>query len=449
MARMFGTDGVRGVANTELTCELALKLGRAAAYVLAKQSHKKARIAIGMDTRISGDMLQSALVAGICSTGADALILGVVPTPAVAYLVKKYGADAGAVISASHNPAQFNGIKFFSREGFKLPDATEDEIEALVNSPENAELAAGDSVGRIITCDTACEDYASHVAECVGEKLDGIKIGVDCANGAASRTARLIFGKLGANCVFTGDEPDGVNINRGVGSTHLENLAKLIKKNKLDIGVAFDGDADRCLVVDENGEELDGDKIIAILAMEMKANGELPQDTAVVTVMSNLGFMDYCKQNGINAVCTAVGDRYVLEEMLRCGYAIGGEQSGHVILLKHATTGDGELTAAMLLRTFKRAYKRASEMTAQVQKYPQTLVNVSATAEQKAAYRDDEELAGFIESKQQQLFSQGRVLVRVSGTEPVIRVMLEGKDLEQIKETAQEIAEKIKERIIL
>ena len=448
MARLFGTDGVRGVAGEELTTGLAMLIGRGAATVLTREISHKPKIIIGKDTRISCDMLEVALSAGICSVGADVMLLGVVPTPAVAYLVKKYNADAGIVISASHNPMEYNGIKIFSGEGYKLPDSVEDEIEQMVTNKSEVKLATGANVGRVERCDTAVGDFVDYLGTCFEGSLKGIKVAIDCANGAASETAPMLFKKLGAECHFIGTEPNGININANCGSTYLDNLSKYVIANGLDCGVAFDGDADRCLAVDEKGDEIDGDKIIAIVAKHLKEENELPENTAVVTVMSNLGFMEYMKNIlGINVATTAVGDRYVLEEMRAKGYAIGGEQSGHVILLKHSTTGDGQLTAALMLSILAKSGKKMSELNGVFSKFPQVILNVTATADQKAKYKEDEYIAGFIESEQQKLMGLGRVLVRVSGTEPKIRVMVEGKDDKAIATAAEKIVALIEERV--
>ena len=448
MGKLFGTDGARGVAGKDLTPELAMQIGRAAAAVLAGKTQHRPRFIIGKDTRISGDMLESALAAGLCSVGADVELLGVIPTPAVAYLVRKYGADAGVVISASHNPVEFNGIKLFGGEGYKLPDEVEEEIEHHVfNNGAELTLATGTAIGTVKRVESALSDYVDYLAAAIDADLSGLNIAVDCANGASSAPASLLFPRLGANCHFIGNEPDGGNINEGCGSTHLDKLAAYVVKNGLDCGVAFDGDADRCLAVDETGKEIDGDKIIAILATDLKHEGKLKEDTAVVTVMSNLGFIEYMRQNGMKTAITAVGDRYVLEEMRDKGYVIGGEQSGHIILLQHSTTGDGELTAGMLLRALAEKKCKMSELNALYTRYPQVTVNVKATNEQKARYKEDEYIAGFVESQQQSLMGLGRVLVRASGTEPLIRVMVEGKDEEAITASADRIAVKINERI--
>lgn len=449
MARLFGTDGVRGVAGEDLTTGLAMLIGRGAATVLTRETNHKPRILIGKDTRISGDMLEASLCAGLCSVGADVELLGVVPTPAVAYLVRKYGADAGIVISASHNPMEFNGIKIFNGDGYKLPDAIEDEIEHLVHNKTEVELATGAAVGRVIRSDNAIDDYVNYLATCLKDAdYSGLRVALDCANGASAVTAQKLFTRLGAECHFVGIEPNGTNINEDCGSTHIDSLAKFVVANGLDCGVAFDGDADRCLAVDEKGQEIDGDKIIAIIAKHMKEQGNLPANTAVVTVMSNLGFMEYMrKELKLSVATTAVGDRYVLEEMRAKGYAIGGEQSGHVILLEHSTTGDGELTAAFLLDILAKSNGKMSDLNNVYTKYPQVIINVPATAEQKAKYKEDEYIAGFVESEQQQLMGMGRVLVRVSGTEPKIRVMVEGKDPEAIEVAANRIVAMIHERV--
>ena len=449
MGKYFGTDGVRGVAGADLTCEMAMLIGRGAAAVLTSSTGHKPRILIGKDTRQSGDMLEAALTAGLCSVGADVESLGVVPTPAVAYLVRKYNADAGVVISASHNPMEFNGIKIFAGTGYKLPDEVENKIEAYIdNQCAGLKLATSDDVGRV-TCRTdGIKDYTDHLYESINGDLSGLNICIDCANGASAAAARQLFPRLGAKCTFIGVEPDGKNINAGVGSTHLDNLEKAVVEGGFDCGIAFDGDADRCLACDEKGQEIDGDKIIALLAMNMKEKGCLDGNTAVVTVMSNLGFIKFMESQGIRTEKTAVGDRYVLENMRENGYAIGGEQSGHVILLHHTTTGDGELTAGKLLKLLAKSGKKMSELNGIYAQYPQVLVNVAANAAQKAAYKEDKVLADFIENEQQKLMDMGRVLVRVSGTEPKIRVMVEGQDLEAIDLCAKRIVDKINERII-
>ncbi len=449
MGKYFGTDGVRGVAGVDLTCELAMKIGRGAAAVLTEKTGRRPRILIGKDTRQSGDMLEAALTAGLCSVGADVESLGVLPTPAVAYLVRKYKADAGVVISASHNPMEFNGIKIFAGTGYKLPDEVEEQIEAHIdNDCKDIPLAVGEEIGTVSLRSDGLRDYVDHLYEAIGGDLTGLNLCIDCANGAAAAVAQKLFPRLGAKCTFIGVSPDGKNINKEVGSTHLENLEKAVVDGGYDCGIAFDGDADRCLACDEKGREIDGDKIIALLAMMMKEKGRLDGDTAVVTVMSNLGFIKYMEAQGIHTEKTAVGDRYVLENMREHGYAVGGEQSGHVILLHHATTGDGELTAGKLLKLLAQSGKKMSELNDIYAQFPQVLVNVTANAAQKAAYKEDEVLAGFIENEQQKLMGMGRVLVRVSGTEPKIRVMVEGQDLEAIRLCANRIVDQIDRRIL-
>ncbi len=449
MGKYFGTDGVRGVAGVDLTCELAMKIGRGAAAVLTEKTGRRPRILIGKDTRQSGDMLEAALTAGLCSVGADVESLGVLPTPAVAYLVRKYKADAGVVISASHNPMEFNGIKIFAGTGYKLPDEVEEQIEAHIdNDCKDIPLAVGEEIGTVSLRSDGLRDYVDHLYEAIGGDLSGLNLCIDCANGAAAAVAQKLFPRLGAKCTFIGVSPDGKNINKEVGSTHLENLEKAVVDGGYDCGIAFDGDADRCLACDEKGREIDGDKIIALLALMMKEKGRLDGDTAVVTVMSNLGFIKYMEAQGIHTEKTAVGDRYVLENMREHGYAVGGEQSGHVILLHHATTGDGELTAGKLLKLLAQSGKKMSELNDIYAQFPQVLVNVTANAAQKAAYKEDEVLAGFIENEQQKLMGMGRVLVRVSGTEPKIRVMVEGQDLEAIRMCANRIVDQIDRRIL-
>lgn len=448
MGKYFGTDGVRGIANEDLGCELAMKIGRGAAAVLTNNSGHKPRILIGRDTRISGSMLEAALTAGLCSVGADVELLGVIPTPAVAYLVGKYEADAGIVISASHNPMEFNGIKIFAGTGYKLPDEVELEIEEYIdNDCKGIRLATGAEVGSVSVRNDGVRDYVDHLYQAIGGSLKGLRVCIDCANGASTAVAQQLFPRLGAECTFIGVSPDGTNINRGVGSTHMDNLAKAVLDGGFDCGVAFDGDADRCLACDEKGNEIDGDKIIALLSMDMKLKNQLEGDTAVVTVMSNLGFMKFMEKQGIRTERTAVGDRYVLENMRENGYMIGGEQSGHVILAHDATTGDGELTGGKLLRVLAESGKKMSELNEVYKQFPQVLINVKASAKQKAFYKSDEMIAGFIENEQQKLMGMGRVLVRVSGTEPKIRVMVEGEDTGAIADCANRIVSFINSRI--
>lgn len=449
MGRLFGTDGARGVANSELTCELAMKIGRAAAMVLTESCAHKPKVLIGMDTRASSHMLAAAIGAGLCSVGADVLIIDVVPTPAVAFLVKEYDYDAGVMISASHNPCEYNGIKIFQGNGYKLPDELENEIEEIIlDETKLPPVVLGGDVGKISFSSKAVDDYIFHLAMTADGDFKGMKIALDCANGSASVTARALFTRLGAKCCIINETPNGTNINENCGSTHLEQLQKFVVENKCDIGFAFDGDADRLLVVDENGEVVDGDKIIAVCSKFMKENNKLKNNTAVVTVMSNMGFFKFCEKNGINCVKTKVGDRYVLEEMVKNGYAIGGEQSGHIIFLDYATTGDGQMSAIQVLNVLKSTGKEISELASEMQVYPQVLINVRVSNFGKTRLDKDEEVQLAIREASEELGDTGRVLVRVSGTEPLVRVMLEGEDYNQIKSLAESIAKVIEERLV-
>ncbi len=444
MGRLFGTDGARGVAITELTCETAMQIGRAAALVLTKNTDKKPVIFIGKDTRISSDVLEAALCAGICSVGADAVKLGVVPTPAVAYLVRAKGADAGVMISASHNSVEFNGIKLFASTGYKLPDAIEDEIEALIlDTPEKMELKSHTDIGRITDYTAAQDDYIDYIASCIDTDLTGTYLALDCANGSASGTAQKLFEKLGARVDMLSAEPDGTNINDNCGSTHMENLMAYVAEHGCDAGLAFDGDADRCLAVDEKGNLVDGDKLIAIAADSMKKKGILKNDTAVVTVMTNLGFFHFAEREGIKTAATKVGDRYVLEEMLDKDYNIGGEQSGHIIFLDHATTGDGQLSGAKTIETLVNSGKKMSELAGVMETFPQLMLNVRIKPEHRNIWREDPAVKSCMESYEEKLGSNGRILVRESGTEPLIRVMVEGKDAVLMEEACRMITAEI------
>lgn len=449
MGRLFGTDGVRGVANESLTPELALQIGRAAAMVLIKESKSaKPTVLIGKDTRASGDMLEAALTAGFTSVGCNVLSVGIVPTPAVAYLVGEYGCEAGVMISASHNPCEYNGIKIFQKTGYKLDDAIEEEIESIIlDNSQEIPVKLGGEVGNRLYCKTAVKDYVDHVVSTASVRFDGLSIALDCANGSASVCAKDIFTSLGAKCLMLSDTPDGVNINDKCGSTHPEELMKFVKDAGLDLGLAFDGDADRMLAVDENGELVDGDRVIAICSKRMKDEGRLKKNTAVVTVMSNMGFFKFCKENEISCAKTAVGDRYVLERMLKDGYNIGGEQSGHVIFLDYATTGDGELSGVQLIETVVKSGKRLSELAGIMRVYPQVLINVKVTAEGKQKYNNDEYIISAVQEAEMELSGEGRVLVRVSGTEPLVRVMLEGADIDQITKLGNRIADVIRRRL--
>lgn len=445
MERLFGTDGVRGIANKELTPELAMNLGRAAATVLAVNSRRRPLFVVGMDTRISSEMLSNAITAGLCSVGADVLILGVVPTPAVAYLIGKYKADAGIMISASHNSAEFNGIKMFSGDGYKLPDVLEEQIEEIVlNEIKSSEALIGGDVGKVTYMNSAIKDYVDHLKSTVPNSLDGLKIAVDCANGSASVVAEELMKQLGADATILYDKPDGININEGCGSTHIENLSKYVVENKMDLGVAFDGDADRCLCVDENGELIDGDQVMAICSLDMKERGRLAKNTVIGTILTNLGFIKYCEANGINFIATKVGDKFVLEEMLLEEYNFGGEQSGHVIFRDFATTGDGELTAIQLLSLVKRSGKKLSELSKVMKKYPQVSINVNVTNDGKVKFYTNTAVKESIETAKEELGDKGRIVVRPSGTEPKIRVMVECNDEELMNKVANEVAETVK-----
>ena len=441
MARLFGTDGVRGVANEELTPQLAMQLGQAGAYVLTKENAHKPTIMVGCDTRISGDMLANALMAGVCSVGANAVYVGVVPTPAVAYLTKKYKVDAGVVISASHNPVEFNGIKFFDGNGYKLPDEMEDEIEALIKSDMSGiKFPTGSGVGKIKYRTDAREEYINHAIQSVPIDLSGMKIVVDCAEGASFYTSVEALKELGAEVVAIHNNPDGTNINANCGSTHMGELQARVVYEKAQVGLAFDGDADRLLAVDENGKQVDGDQIMAIVGNHMKAQGKLKGDTIVATVMSNLGFYIMAEKNQINVEQTKVGDRYVLERMKEIGASLGGEQSGHVIFLDENTTGDGLLSALHLLEVMVETKKPLSELAKIMEVLPQALVNAKVPNHKKENYMEYPEIADAIEKLTAKFAGEGRVLIRPSGTEPKVRVMIEGKDQKMIEEEAVKLA---------
>ena len=444
MGRLFGTDGVRGVANEELTPTLAMELGQAGAYVLTRENEHKPTIMVGCDTRISGDMLANALMAGACSVGANVVYVGVVPTPAVAYLTRKYKVDAGVVISASHNPVEFNGIKFFDGNGYKLPDALEDEIEELIKSGmEGVKFPTGSSVGKIKYRTDAREEYINHAMKAIPISLEGKKIVVDCAEGAAFYTSVEALKELGATVVAIHNNPDGTNINANCGSTHMEELMARVVYEGADIGLAFDGDADRLLAVDEKGQRVDGDQIMAIVGNHMKNQGLLKDNTIVATVMSNLGFFLMGKAHGINIEQTKVGDRYVLERMKEIGANLGGEQSGHIIFLDENTTGDGLLSALHLLQVLVETGKSLSELASIMEVLPQALVNARVPNHKKESYMEFPEIAEAIEELSKKFAGEGRVLIRPSGTEPLVRVMIEGKDQEQIEKEARNLAELI------
>ena len=441
MGRLFGTDGARGIANSELTCELATNIGRAAAYVLTEKTTEKPKVLIGKDTRVSSNMLEMALAAGLCSVGADVVLVGFVPTPAIAFLVKDREADAGIMISASHNPCEYNGIKIFDGNGYKLPDALEEEIESLVlDDMSPIKFPVGGDVGSVFLRHDYVDLYIDHLAKSVDTDLSGLKIAIDCANGCASYTAEKLFTRLGATVHMMHCNPNGVNINAHCGSTHMEDLTDYINGHDMDLGLAFDGDSDRCLAVDENGKLIDGDRMIAVFALDMKKKGILNDNTAVVTVMTNLGFKQFAERNGINVLETKVGDRYVLEEMLKNDYQIGGEQSGHIIFKNFATTGDGQLSGAMLAAILAKTGRPASEIASVMTVLPQTLVNIKASPELKEKLNTDSEIKAAIEKVKEELGKRGRILVRASGTEPLIRVMLEGENIAEIKRLAREVA---------
>lgn len=448
MGRLFGTDGVRGVANSELTPELAFNLGKAGAYVLSKGAEKKPTFLIGMDTRISGDMLENALSAGILAVGGDVIKVGVLPTPAIAHLVKHYDADAGIVISASHNPYEYNGIKFFNSEGFKLDDSIEEEIEDIIlrQIDVNSHITH-DQIGKCREADdNALDIYVKFLESTADFTLKGRKIVLDCANGAAYQAARMVYDRLGANTVTIGVSPNGTNINDGCGSTHPELLQEAVIREGAFIGLAYDGDADRLIAVDEKGRIIDGDKLICICAKMLKEEGRLAKNLVTGTVMSNIGFHKYLKDMGCETRATDVGDRYVLEDMLKTGGIIGGEQSGHIIFLDKTTTGDGILSSIQLVRAVLKSGKNASELSDEIKIYPQVLVNAKVTNENKKRYMEDEEVVKAFDEVSAKLGDTGRLLVRPSGTEPLVRVMIEGEDTKSITEMAEELADMLSKK---
>lgn len=446
MARLFGTDGVRGIANEELTPLLAMQLGQAGAYVLTKENAHKPTIMVGCDTRISGDMLANALMAGACSVGANCVFVGILPTPAVAYLTKKYKVDAGVVISASHNPVEFNGIKFFDGNGYKLPDALEDEIEMLIRrGMPDIKFPTGTAVGKIKYRTDAREEYINHAIQTVPMDLDGMKIVVDCAEGAAYYTSVEALKELGASVVAIHNNPDGANINSNCGSTHMAELQARVVFEKASLGLAFDGDADRLLAVDEHGEIVDGDQIMAIVGNYMRDKGKLKKDTIVATIMSNLGFFLMGREQGLIIEQTKVGDRYVLERMREIGASLGGEQSGHIIFLDENTTGDGLLSALHLLQVIVDTGKSLSELTQIMEVLPQALVNAKVANHKKEKYMEYPEIAEAIRKLEEKFAGEGRVLIRPSGTEPLVRVMIEGKDSTVIRQDAERLANLIQD----
>lgn len=453
MRKYFGTDGIRRIANTELSPELVYKVAKAGAYVLSKHTDHAPTILIGRDTRISGTLIESAMVAGFLSYGANVKLLGVMPTPAVAYLTRKLNADASVVISASHNTYEFNGIKYFSNKGMKIPDSLEEEIEEVMESGKLEELTAvNEKIGVSEYRADLLDEYVYFFRKNFDDNIakynkNDFVVGIDTANGATSVVADKVFSILGIKHKIINNSPNGININDNCGSTHLESLKKYVVENNLSLGVAFDGDGDRCLAIDEKGNEIDGDKILAILSNYLKTKNKLNKDSLVATVMSNLGLNKYAEKNNLSFIQTKVGDRYVLEEMLKNGYNLGGEQSGHVILLDYNPTGDGILTSLMLIQAILESGKKASELSSIINLYPQILVNAKVNSDKKYDYKEDKEIKDAIEKLEREFAGNGRVLIRPSGTEPLVRVMIEGENQEYITKKANEIAKLIEEKL--
>lgn len=450
MRKYFGTDGIRRIANLELTPDLVFRVAKAGAYVLTKHSNHTPTILIGRDTRISGTLIESAMTAGFLSYGANVKLLGVMPTPAVAYLTKKLNADASVVISASHNTFEFNGIKYFSNKGMKIPDEVEEEIEEIIDSEKLSTLmAVADKIGVSEDASGDIYEYIQFFKDIFGNHLNkaNLKVAIDTANGATSKVAEMVFSELGIDFEIIHHHPNGININENCGSTCLETISEYVRKNGFDLGIAYDGDGDRCLAVDENGEAMDGDIIMAILAEDLKEQGKLKQNALVATVMSNLGLKKYAQANGLQLISTKVGDRYVLEEMLEKSYNLGGEQSGHVIMLDYNPTGDGILTSLMLIQAILRKKKKASEMRKKIKIYPQVLINSKVSNEKKYDYEIDSEIRQKIAELENEFSDNGRVLIRPSGTEPKVRVMIEGENQEYITKRAQELADLIERKL--
>ena len=453
MRKYFGTDGIRRIANTELTPELVYKVAKAGAYVLSKHTDHTPTILIGRDTRISGTLIESAMTAGFLSYGANVKLLGVLPTPAVAYLTRKLKADASVVISASHNTFEFNGIKFFSNKGTKIPDSLEEEIEEVMDSGKLDELTAkNEKIGVSEYSFDLVNEYIYFFRKNFDDNIekhlkDDFEVAIDTANGATYAVAERVFKELGIKHRIINNNPDGININENCGSTHLEGLKKFVVENKMSLGIAYDGDGDRCLAIDENGNEIDGDKLLAIISSNLRKKGKLNKDTIVATVMSNLGLNKYAEKNGLKLIQTKVGDRYVLEEMLKEGYNLGGEQSGHVILLDYNPTGDGILTSLMLIQTMLEENKKASELASIIKLYPQVLINAKVNSDKKYDYEKDEDIKKAINEVEEEFAGNGRVLIRPSGTEPLVRVMIEGENQEHITKRAQEIANLIEKKL--
>ena len=455
MRKYFGTDGIRRIANTELSPELVYKVAKAGAYVLSKHTNHTPTILIGRDTRLSGSLIESAMVAGFLSYGANVKLLGIIPTPAVAYLTRKLNADASVVISASHNTYEFNGIKYFSNKGMKIPDELEEEIEEVMESGKLSDLTAvNEKIGISEYCLDLIDEYVYFFRKRFDDDIeellrnrDDFVVGIDTANGATYDVAEKVFKSLGINYKIINNNPNGININDNCGSTHLESLKKFVVENKLSLGIAYDGDGDRCLAIDEMGNEIDGDKILAIISRNLKKKNALNKDTVVATVMSNLGLNKYLKENNLNFIQTKVGDRYVLEEMLKNGYNLGGEQSGHIIMLDYNPTGDGILTSLMLIKSILEENKKASELNKLVKQYPQILVNAKVSSDKKYDYENDTEIKEEIEKLEKEFDGNGRVLIRTSGTEPLVRVMIEGENQEYITEKAKQIANLIEKKL--
>ena len=447
MAKLFGTDGPRGIAVTDLTCELAMQTGRATAVVLGNNTGKRTRVVVGKDTRISSDPLEAAVISGICSVGADPVLLGVIPVPAVPYMIAKYNADAGIMISGSHNSAEFNGLKVFDSQGRKLRDDIEEKIEHLVlDEPQKMQLASHDNVGRLIHEENAVCEYISHITGTVDADFNGMKIAVDCANGCASDTAGMLFASFGAEVFTIASDPDGTNINRNCGTNDMTRLMKFTAENGCDCGFAFDGDADRCLAVDENGKLLDGDRLLAIFADSMKRDGSLKNNTAVVTIMSNMGLGKYAEEHGISLVTAGAGHRYVLERMLEGGYNLGGEPGGHIVFLDDAPIGDGQLAAVRLMKIMRSEGKKLSELAADMVKVPQIVVKVEIDPQFKELWKNDSEVTDLISRLTEKLGTEGRLVVRESGTEPLIRIMAEGNDSDMINDITEQISAVLKEK---
>jgi len=452
MRKYFGTDGIRRIANTELSPDLVYRVAKAGAYVLSKHTDKAPTILIGRDTRISGTLIESAMVAGFLSYGANVKLLGVMPTPAVAYLTRKLQADASVVISASHNTFEFNGIKYFSNKGMKISDEIEEEIEEVMDSGRLDELSAvSEKIGVSEIRTDLLDEYVYFFRKNFDDNIEkynnsDFRVVIDTANGATYEVAEKVFKTLGINYEIINNEPNGININEGCGSTHLEMLKDYVVKNKMSLGIAYDGDGDRCLAIDENGNEIDGDKLLAIIGQYLKQKDQLAKNTIVATVMSNLGFNKYAEKNNLQLIQTKVGDRYVLEEMLKNGYNLGGEQSGHVILLDYNPTGDGILTSLMLIQAILESGKKASELSSLVQKYPQVLINAKVASDKKYDYEKNPEIKSAIEKVEKEFSGNGRVLIRPSGTEPLVRVMIEGQDKAIIEAEARKLCNLIEEK---